>query len=329
MTHGFKSFLTGITKWSIVTVVACIGLFGCSASDQSDAVSTQDPTKDVFAASTGSTFNSETVTIKLADPTGSKYISLAFIDDLGQGIELPNSFSGEDIYWNNNGTKKDGPYGNWANNSSNNTFEVVYASKYKIVLVLDKDVNSWNDLFDAQITQVSKHNFGKHKNIGITPDWGFILEGTAPLPTPTPTPFMSPMNIPSDWKGTIFLRNEMGDSSVAITLNTDGPTDFKVGDVYWNMPNNTIKSGPGGTWSNLSSGNVFWVKYASKFDIKLVLNQSADPWPSLIQAEILEIHEDDFGKHNNLEIDNSWYFTQLDPTVENSGGPPVIPMPVK
>ena len=69
---------------------------------------------------------------------------------------------------------------------------------------------------------------------------------------------------------------------------------------------------------NRDPDNIFWVKYSSKFDIKLVLDRPVTSWQDLLSATIEDVEEDDYGKRDILKIDNTWYFTALNPIEENA-----------
>lgn len=179
------------TVATLVLLTLVLSLFGCSSETENDASTTDDP----FASSTGAPiYKNQSATpeasavqnapstvppvMYLTNLAGNKFIALTFIDNLVDPIEAPDKFLGDDIVWNNSGTVKDGP-GNWENRSTGNMFYVIYASKLKIQLQLDRKISSWNELPTAKIHKVIAHHFGKRKNIGMDTSWYFTTEHPA------------------------------------------------------------------------------------------------------------------------------------------------------
>lgn len=127
----------------------------------------------------------------------------------------------------------------------------------------------------------------------------------------------------------IFLRSEDGKSFVIFEPNPQLKTPFQVKKVSW--VNNCKLKTHNFIWSDLSKGDIFWVKYASKLDVKVKLNKPVSSWADLLTAQIVKgpetkkgrrqsILEDDFGKHNNIKMTHDWYFTQASPYMD-AGSP--------
>ena len=142
---------------------------------------------------------------------------------------------------------------------------------------------------------------------------------TNPADSCTPTkPVMPNASIQSEWQGPIFLVSD-GDTFVSIIpdLKPHKKYKFTATDVYWAKKNgDIIRRVKSFYWvmpDEILPDAIFWLKYSGKFDIKLNLDKPFTSWASLFDANILTILEDDFGKNNNLGINNCWYFTPIDP----------------
>ena len=145
--------------------------------------------------------------------------------------------------------------------------------------------------------------------------------GNGSSATPTPT---SSLQGASEYDGAspIVVRSPNGKSFVIFEPNPAMKTPFQVKKVSW--VNNCKLKEKNFVWSDMSEGNIFWVKYASKFDVKLKLDREVQSWTDLLEAQIVKgpstkkgsresILEDDYGKHNNINMNHDWYFAVANP----------------
>lgn len=205
-------YLTLVLAFSIVSLALI--LMGCDSSQEmsDNTESITDSTADIFEAATGSRRDAVTE-IRLADPEGKNYLSLFFVSDVRKSISELKYFDGSQVKWSHDGKAETGPKGKWNNKSSGKTFHIARptdrgrnsdpSTSYEIVLILDRDVSSWEDLSEAKITKVVKADFGEEGNVDINKNWRMTLPKTIPLeprmkskdlkttksqPLPTPTP---------------------------------------------------------------------------------------------------------------------------------------------
>ena len=122
----------------------------------------------------------------------------------------------------------------------------------------------------------------------------------------------------------IFLTSPDGNTFLGITpdLKPNKKYKFSAKDIYWARKKGEswdIKRKPSFHWvmpKGKFPDTTFWLKYSSKFDIKLILNKPFNKWEDLFDAKIASggVKEDDFGKRDNLNIDENWCFTGVDPS---------------
>lgn len=162
---------------TILFVLAC----STTKQDNNESQISIDPTKDIFSASTGfKPSDTDNLVIYLTDVDSVNYIALSFVEDLQQRIDRPKSFPGHTMHWNKNGVIKEKLSWNWSNmtKKGGRSFKFAYSKGFMVELDLDRVVEVWGDLVEANITNVRKHSWGgsakKHK-IGIDSDWAFVL----------------------------------------------------------------------------------------------------------------------------------------------------------
>ena len=131
-------------------------------------------------------------------------------------------------------------------------------------------------------------------------------------------------NKSKELNGQIFLTSPNGNAFLGITpdLKPSKKYKYSASDIYWAVLKGdsfSIKKKPSFVWvmpdDNLPD-TTFWLKYSSKFDIKLILDKPFNKWEDLLDAKITPggVKEDDFGKRDNLNIDETWCFTGIDPS---------------
>jgi hypothetical protein len=120
----------------------------------------------------------------------------------------------------------------------------------------------------------------------------------------------------------VYLRNEDGNRFVILVPDPNAITPFgvtMVTSVRKNAGGKCVAKAHQFKWSDLSAkefkkfpGDIFWVKYASKFDIKVQLDTAVASWQELIDSDVLAVFKDNYGKRGYLNMDNTWYFSEID-----------------
>ena len=105
----------------------------------------------------------------------------------------------------------------------------------------------------------------------------------------------------------IFLTSPDKTNFLILVPMANAKTNFKVSDIMW-VRNGIPQKKKSWNWSDLSEGDIFWAKYASKWDIKVRLGNPVSSWSDLLDAEIDDVLEHDLGKHNNVKMTEDWYF---------------------
>lgn len=131
-------------------------------------------------------------------------------------------------------------------------------------------------------------------------------------------------NKSKEWNQQIFLTSPNGNTFLGITpdLKPNKKYKYSASDIYWAIQKGEsldIKRKPSFRWvmpDEKLPATTFWLKYSSKFDIKLILDKPFNKWEDLLDAQITTggVKEDDFGKRDNLNIDENWCFTGVDPS---------------
>ena len=121
----------------------------------------------------------------------------------------------------------------------------------------------------------------------------------------------------------VYLRSEGGETFLILKpdYKPKKKQKFAASEVMWRKSNGDVVRRKSFYWvtpRNRDPDNIFWLKYSSKFDIKLVLDRPVTTWQDLLSATIEDVKEDDYGKRDILKIDNTWYFTALNPIEENA-----------
>ena len=195
--------------WFGIIVLLSFVLLGCGTNSTAEEAlgESPTPTKDIFGSSTGMkktekpdtppepVINDRGSTIYLRNSTGTDWISISFISDMTQSTNMPGKF--EEIVWNTpRRVKPKTSPTNWDNLScrtprkrprplcpsrASDVFHIKYSSKLDIMVILDKEVSSWNDLLRSRILDKGtlKDRFGssqKQHDIGIDSGWYFTVD---------------------------------------------------------------------------------------------------------------------------------------------------------
>jgi len=110
----------------------------------------------------------------------------------------------------------------------------------------------------------------------------------------------------------IYITSPDKTNYIILVPDPEAKTNFKVAHIGW-VKNGVPQKKPGFNYSDLSEGDIFWAKYAGKYDIKVRLNKSVSSWEDLLSSDIISVLEHDLGRHNNIKMTTDWYFTKVQP----------------
>ena len=110
-------------------------------------------------------------------------------------------------------------------------------------------------------------------------------------------------NKSKEWNQQIFLTSPNGSTFLGITpdLKPNKKYKYSASHIYWAIQKGEsldIKRKPSFRWvmpDGKLPATTFWLKYSSKFDIKLILDKPFNKWEDLLDAKITTggVKEDD------------------------------------